>query len=106
MDEFGRPEREPCCRGNIFALVVYAQLILENAPIYEIDDDLLGEIFDFMIRDMSQHALSLSLQASSTETQVTQCKEMLKRPVQDEARYQRVWEGQVRVLDGAYEMKP
>ena len=92
--------------GNIFALVVYAQLILENAPIYEIDDDLLGEIFDFMIRDMSQHALSLSLQASSTETQVTQCKEMLKRPVQDEARYQRVWEGQVRVLDGAYEMKP
>ena len=91
--------------GNIFALVVYAQLILENAPIYDIDDDLLGEIFDFMIRDMSQHALSLSLQASSTEIQVTQCREMLKRPVQDEPRYQRVWDGQVRVLDGAYEMK-
>ncbi len=92
--------------GNIFALVVYAQLILENAPIYEIDDDLLGEIFDFMIRDMSQHALSLSLQASSTEIQVAQCREMLKRPVEDESRYQRVWDGQVRVLDGAYEMKP
>ena len=92
--------------GNIFALVVYAQLILENAPIYEIDDDLLGEIFDFMIRDMSQHALSLSLQASSTELQVAQCNKMLQRPVQDDARYQRVWEGQVRMLDGAYEMKP
>ncbi|MDG2048887.1 MAG: acyl-CoA dehydrogenase [Myxococcota bacterium] len=92
--------------GNIFALVVYAQLILENAPIYEIDDDLLGEIFDFMIRDMSQHALSLSLQASSTEVQVAQCNKMLQRPVQEDARYQRVWEGQVRVLDGAYEMKP
>ena len=27
--------------GEIFALVVYAQLILENARIYDIDDDLL-----------------------------------------------------------------
>ena len=92
--------------GNIFALVVYAQLILENAPIYEIDDDLLGEIFDFMIRDMAQHALTLSQQASSTDQQIAQCHKMLKKPVQDDERYQRVWEGQVRVLDGAYEMKP
>lgn len=92
--------------GNIFALVVYAQLILENAPIYEIDDDLLGEIFDFMIRDMAQHALTLSQQASSTDQQMAQCHKMLKKPVQDDERYQRVWEGQVRVLDGAYEMKP
>ena len=43
--------------GNVFALVVYAQLILENAPIYEIEDDLLGEIFDFMVRDMSQQEI-------------------------------------------------
>ena len=92
--------------GNIFALVVYAQLILENAPIYEIDDDLIGEIFDFMIRDMAQHALTLSQQASSTDQQMAQCHKMLKKPVQDDERYQRVWEGQVRVLDGAYEMKP
>ena len=91
--------------GNIFALVVYAQLILENAPIYAIEDDLLDQIFDFMVRDMSQHALTLSLQASSTEKQMEQCRKMLRKPLADPKRYERVWE-QVRSLDGAYEMNP
>ncbi len=92
--------------GSIFALVVYAQLILENAPIYGIDDDLVGQIFDFMVRDLSQHALTLSLQASSTEKQVNRCQQMLCKPLPDPERYQRVWEQQVQPLDGAYEMKP
>ena len=65
-----------------------------------------GEIFDFMIRDLSQHALTLSLQASATEKQVACCHRMLQRPEADPARYERVWETQVRPLDGAYEMKP
>jgi acyl-CoA dehydrogenase len=91
--------------GNIFALVVYAQLILENAPIYGIDDDLLGEIFDFMVRDMSQHALTLSLQASSSEKQMELCREMMRKPLADPERYERIWEEQVRPLDGAYEMQ-
>ncbi len=92
--------------GNLFALVVYAQLIHENAPIYGIDDDLVGQIFDFMVRDMSQHALTLSLQASSTEKQMELCQKMLRKPSSDSGRYERVWEEQVRCLDGAYEMKP
>ena len=92
--------------GNIFALVVYAQLILENAPIYGIEDDLLGQIFDFMVRDMSQHALTLSLQASSTEKQIELCRKMMRKPLADPERYERVWEKQVRSLDGAYEMNP
>ncbi len=92
--------------GSIFALVVYAQLILENAPIYGVGDDLLGQIFDFMVRDMSQHALALSLQATSTEKQMELCQQMLRKPVADPERYDRVWEQQVRPLDGAYEMKP
>ena len=91
--------------GNIFALVVYAQLILENAPIYGVDGDLLGQIFDFMVRDMSQHALTLSLQESSSDEQIAQCQKMLGRPQADPERYERVWQS-VRALDGAYEMKP
>jgi len=91
--------------GNLFAMVVYAQLILENARIYALDEDLLGQIFDFMVRDTAQHALTLSLQASSTEKQMAQCQKMLRKPVADPARYRRVWES-VRALDGAYEMKP
>ncbi len=91
--------------GNLFAMVVYAQLILENAKIYGLDDDLLGQIFDFVIRDTAQHALTLSLQPSSTEKQMAQCQKMLRKPVADPARYGRVWES-VRTLDGVYEMKP
>ena len=91
--------------GNLFAMVVYAQLILENAKIYEVDDDLVGQIFDFMIRDTSQHALAFSLQASSTEKQMAQCRIMMRKPIADPTRYGRVWES-VRKLDGAYEMKP
>jgi acyl-CoA dehydrogenase len=92
--------------GNIFALVVYAQLILENAPIYGVDEDLLGQIFDFMVRDMSQHALTLSLQAISSDRQIASCQKMLRRPIEDRARYDRVWDKHVRSLDGAYEMNP
>lgn len=90
--------------GNIFALVVYAQLILENSRIYEIDDDLVDQIFDFMVRDMSRHALTLSLQSCSTEAQVQGCRNMLRKAIDDPKRYDRVWQSQVLPLDGVYEM--
>ncbi|MBT9167678.1 MAG: hypothetical protein DDT19_01017 [Syntrophomonadaceae bacterium] len=43
--------------GEIFTLIVYGQLILENADIYQLDDDLVDQIFDFMVRDFSKFAL-------------------------------------------------
>jgi acyl-CoA dehydrogenase len=92
--------------GEIFSLVVYAQLILENAEIYEIDADLLDQIFDFMVRDMSKHALTLSLQPSSTDEQVSGCLRMQRRARFDADRYLRVWQNHVVPLDGAYEMNP
>jgi len=92
--------------GEMFALVVYAQLILENAEIYEVDDDLLDQIFDFMIRDMSKHALTLSLQPSSTDVQIDGCHKVFRKPVLDADRYDRVWRNHVVALDGAYEMNP
>jgi acyl-CoA dehydrogenase len=90
--------------GEIFALVVYAQLIVENAPIYEIDDDLLDQIFDFMVRDMSKFALQLYSQPSSTEKQMACCQRMIRKAAHDPARYERVWKEQVAPLSGAYEM--
>ena len=90
--------------GEIFALVVYAQLILENAPLYKIDDDLLDQIFDFMVRDLSKFALQLYSQPSSTEKQMACCQRMIRKAVHDPARYERVWKKQVAPLSGAYEM--
>jgi acyl-CoA dehydrogenase len=90
--------------GEIFALAVYAQLILENAPVYGVDDDLLDQIFDFMVRDMAKYALQLYSQPSSTELQMACCQRMIGKAVHDQARYDRVWERYVAVLSGQYEM--
>jgi acyl-CoA dehydrogenase len=92
--------------GEIFALVVYAQLILENVPVYGIGDDLLDQIFDFMVRDMSKFALQLYSQPSSTPRQMEHCQRMVRKPVHDAGRYGRVWEREVAPLSAAYEMRP
>jgi acyl-CoA dehydrogenase len=89
--------------GELFALVVYAQLILENARIYGIEPDLVDQIFDFMVRDFSEFALQLHCKASSTPEQMRLCLQMIKKPAQSERRYDAVW-SRVLALDGAYEM--
>jgi len=91
--------------GEIFALVVYGQLILENAKIYDISDDMIDQIFDFMVRDFSRHALSLYSKPSSSEVQMAACQTMIRKPVFDEGRYQRVWQ-EVYDLRDEYEMNP
>ena len=89
--------------GELFALVVYGQLILEAAPIHGIGDDTIDQIFDFMVRDFSAHALALYSKPSSTEAQMALCQQMIRRPVVDHERYMRVWQT-VYGLDGEYEM--
>jgi acyl-CoA dehydrogenase len=91
--------------GEIFALVVYGQLILENARIYDISEDVVDQIFDFMVRDFSGHALNLYSKPSSTETQMQHCLAMIRKPIVDTDRYDRVWQ-QVHDLRDEYEMNP
>jgi acyl-CoA dehydrogenase len=92
--------------GEIFALVVYAQLILEAAPINDVGEDLLGQIFEFMVHDFAEHALQLLTQPSSNDEQISRCREMLRKPIRDADRYDRVWQRHVEPLDGAYTMNP
>ncbi len=91
--------------GELFALVVYGQLILEAAPVHGVEDDFIDQIFDFLVRDFSAHALNLYSKPSATPDQMALCLEMIQRPVVDAARYSRVWEI-VHVLNGLYEMNP
>ena len=90
--------------GEIFALIVYAQLVLENARIYAIDEVLLDHIFDVFVRDCSRFALQLYSKPSSTPTQMEYCMKMIRRPATDESRVQRVWMQHVYALNGAYTM--
>ena len=90
--------------GQIFTLVVYGQLILENATIYALEDDLVDQLFDFMVRDFSDFALQLYSKPRSSEEQMALLLQMVRKPASDEARYRRVWENHVYSLKDAYEM--
>jgi acyl-CoA dehydrogenase len=90
--------------GEIFASVVYAQLFLENARIYRVDPDLVDQIFDVLVRDLSRYALQLYSRPITTPRQMERCQQMLRRPITDPARYERVWQKHVAPLDGAYAM--
>jgi acyl-CoA dehydrogenase len=90
--------------GEIFTLVVYCQLVLENAEIYEIGDDLVDQIFDIAVRDFSRFAVDLNGRASTTAEQSQYCLEMIRRPMRDDARAERIWKDHVYAQRDAYEM--
>ena len=90
--------------GELFTLVAYGQLILENKQIYAIEDDLIDQIFDVMVRDFSKFALQLFSKNSSTAIQQEICLRMIKKPVLDLARYDRVWNKYVYAMKDTYRM--
>jgi acyl-CoA dehydrogenase len=92
--------------GEAFTQVVYGQLILENADLYPVDTDLLDQIFDFMVRDLSGFALRLYSQPSTSAGQMEFCQRMICRPAMDQERFNRVWLKQVYALSDTYEMNP
>ncbi|MFF8642782.1 acyl-CoA dehydrogenase family protein [Streptomyces sp. NPDC015345] len=91
--------------GQLFALVVHGQLILEQARLTGLDEDVLDELFAVLVRDFSAHAVELHGKDSATEEQQRWALGAVRRPVVDEARSARVWET-VESLAGAYEMAP
>jgi hypothetical protein len=91
--------------GQLFALVVYGQLILEQADLASVDDTVLDEIFDVLVRDFSQYCTELHGKTATTEAQATWALAHVRRPVPDDARTADVW-NRVVALCGAYEMRP
>jgi acyl-CoA dehydrogenase len=92
--------------GEMFTLVVYGQLILENVEECGIVLDVVDEIFDVMVRDMSVFAVDLFGKSSTTSEQGLFCKAMIRKPITDDDRFQRVWRDHVFGLRDAYEMAP
>ncbi len=90
--------------GQMFTLVVYGQLILENAKICNIDDDTIDQIFEFMVRDFSAYALQLRDKPSVSESQQEHCRQMMLRPAVDTDRFDRVWQEHVFTIRGKYTM--
>jgi acyl-CoA dehydrogenase len=91
--------------GHLFSLIVYGQLILEQAMLTGLDDDIVDQIFDFQIRDFSAYAVALHGKPSSTQAQQDWAVAAIRKPVSDAERFDRVWQ-RVKAYDGAYEMRP
>lgn len=101
--------------GELFTLVAYGQLILEYHTMsqtpgaersQELSADMVGQIFDVMVRDFSKFALQLHSKPSSSARQMELCLKMIARPVGDPERYARIWDEQVFALAGQYQMNP
>jgi acyl-CoA dehydrogenase len=91
--------------GHLFTLIVYGQLILEQAELAGFDADIVDQIFDFQIRDFNTHAVALHGKPRATAAQQDWALASIRKPVGDAERFTRVWE-RVRAYDGAYEMAP
>jgi acyl-CoA dehydrogenase len=92
--------------GEMFTLVAYGQLLIEKAKMDAVDEDLMDQIFDFMVRDFSGYALQLLSKPSSSDAQIDFCRRIICKPVVDGERFQRVWRQHVHSLVDAYEMTP
>jgi len=91
--------------GEMFSIVVYGQLILEQAGFDKLDKDILNQIFDFMVRDFTKFALQIYGMHNAKDEQRAFCKDiMLIKSVGDDAQYNRVWEKYVYALNGEYQM--
>jgi len=92
--------------GELFTLVAYGQLILESWDKNEIDDDLIDQIFDFMVRDFSKYALQLYSKTSSTRVQQVFCQVMISKPKRDTRRFERILNEFAYAKKDAYVMNP
>jgi acyl-CoA dehydrogenase len=92
--------------GELLAATAYAQLTLENAKIYGIEDDVLEEIFAFMIRDFAAYALMFRSNFAQSPEQIETINKMIIDPVLDQARFDKIWEEKVLSLKDAYVMNP
>ncbi|MGV0737677.1 acyl-CoA dehydrogenase [Mycobacterium syngnathidarum] len=91
--------------GEMFTLIPYAQLILEQAEIEGADADLIDQLFEVLVTDMSTHATKLHCHPDATAVQQQRALDIVRQPVADAARRDRVVTA-VRGLAGRYEMNP
>jgi len=89
--------------GEMFTLIVYAQLILEDSKLNPISPALLDEIFNFLVRDFAQFALTQISNYNNSAQQEEFLQAMMKKPSLNAANVQTLWESEVKPLVGVYQ---
>ncbi len=90
--------------GDIFCLIPYGQLILENKEHMGVSDDLIESIFNFLVSDFSKFATELMMKPSNSDKQRELAKDILRSPNPDAELFGRVW-GEVYEYKDAYKMR-
>ncbi|MDX6586846.1 MAG: acyl-CoA dehydrogenase [Solirubrobacterales bacterium] len=88
--------------AQVFTLIPYGQLILEEAEVEETPADIVDLVFEWLVRDFSRLALDLHGKASSTPEQQEWVLGSIRKPVIDPEREDRIY-AEVRALAGAYQ---
>jgi acyl-CoA dehydrogenase len=91
--------------GEILTLVAYGQLIIESRTFFDVSDDLLDEIFDFMVRDFSKYALNIHMKPSNSDVQKEMSLAVIRTPLPNEERFLKIFNEEVYALKGAYRMR-
>jgi acyl-CoA dehydrogenase len=91
--------------GQLFTLVAYGQLILEEAKIVGLDINLVDQIFEFMVRDFSKFAVDLYGRQGLNSAQAANVLKLVKKPDANYPRFDKIWK-EVYGLNGLYTMKP
>lgn len=89
--------------GELFTLVPYGQLILEEAQSDGTNPELIDQIFDFFVRDFSKFASQLYAKPSTTKEQQENLIKMLKQPVLANERFEKIY-SDILSIAGQYEM--
>lgn len=92
--------------GELFSLVAYGQLILEEAEFSNTDTMLLDQIFDFMVRDFSKFAVQLYHKRGSSPKQMEYCLKMVRKPEVDDNRFEKIYKDYILSLVDTYTMNP
>ncbi len=92
--------------AQIFAEIAYAQLVLEQAKLSDLHDDVINEIFKHLSLDINKFALEQLNAHENTDAQNEYLTKLaLARPVIDKAKSVEFFKTYVRPLDGAYIME-
>ncbi len=90
--------------GDIFTLIVYGQLILEQAAILDLDTGVVDTIFEVLVRDFSANAVTMHGKAGANDTQRAWAVGAVRAPITDAERFAAVWT-EVAGLATAYAME-
>jgi hypothetical protein len=91
------------CLAQLFTLIPYGQLVLEQTQLDGSPGDIVDVIFEWLVRDFNTYAIELLGKASSTEAQQRWAVDAVRKPVIDEARDERIYT-EVRALADTYVM--